>query len=256
MRPAKPSEIPDRIRELVKQGCPPMVASRKALREVAAARARSAAPNTTPPHSTPSPEDELAGMAGRGEDVPTDQPKKKALTLTRADLARVAKKRKTPIETLRRQAEKAGYTVVDDSPRPVTADSWRVTGDGGATLHSVVIPGTVAGVAGVFQERTLDERGQPKTGLSLDEMLDRLRQDARFHWLESTDDLIDAIVYASRHPISVDVFPGTTELKEYLGMDPATAWWEDSWQAPQEQATISPGSPLPPPVVTLLLFLI
>ena len=106
--------------------------------------------------------------------------------------------------------------------------------------------GTVAGVTGVFRERTLDERGQPKTGLTLDEMLDWLRQDARFQWLESTDDLIDAIVYASRYAIPVDVFPGTAELKESLGIDTATAWWADSWQAPQEQATISETSEAAP----------
>ena len=34
-----------------------------------------------------------------------------------------------------------------------------------------VVKNAVAGVTGVFQERTLDASGQPKTGLTLDEML-------------------------------------------------------------------------------------
>ena len=55
----------------------------------------------------------------------TTAKEKKALTVTLKDLARVAAKRKVPVEALRRQAEKAGYTVVDEGPRPIRVESDR-----------------------------------------------------------------------------------------------------------------------------------
>ena len=258
MRATKPREIPDRIRELVKQGCPPMLASRKALREVAAARARSAEPNTAPPPSTRLREDESADTAGRRGARPP------AKRVTTVELQRLADRLGTMLDVQRGRAVKAGYTVAE-STAPLPPPAFGARGGQSTRQSAVGSPeprtlstadgltaefnrlkegahgGAVAGVVGVFQARTLDEHGQPKSGLTLDEMLDRLRQNPNFQWLETTDDLIAAIAYANRHSRPI-VFPDTMELKEYLGIDPATKWWEDSWLAPQEQPTISETS--------------
>ena len=225
MRARKPSEIPNRIRELVKQGCPPLLASRKALREVAAARARNAARSVTPSPATQRPDDEPADTTGRnGEHAP-------AKRVTRATLQRMADRLGTTLEVQHGRAIKAGYIVTDSraaSPAPKAASPGRLTAEF-KKLKDGDHGGTVAGVAGVFQPRTLDEHGQPQSGLTLEEMLARLRKNPSFRWLESTEDLRDAIVFASR-PAKSNVLLDATDLKEYLGIDTATAWWEDSWQ--------------------------
>lgn len=71
------------------------------------------------------------------------------------------------------------------------------------------------GVAGVFQE----------AGLTPDAMVEALRQDARFDYIEDINGLIDAIDEAMRARSSADVFPGTAELLEQ-GVKPGTRWWD------------------------------
>lgn len=94
--------------------------------------------------------------------------------------------------------------------------------------------GALAGVQRVFRaKRTLDERGQIVSGLSFDEMVTALRQDARFAWLENTDMLIEAIDDAIRHPTS-DALPTTKELAKALGFRPDVAWWRQPLPEPSE----------------------
>lgn len=89
--------------------------------------------------------------------------------------------------------------------------------------------GNFAGVAGVFRQRRL---GDSLHGVSVDEMVTRLRQDPEFAHIESTDDLITALDDASRlgHVgVKGQSFPGTDELAKRAGISSHTRWWDESW---------------------------
>lgn len=91
--------------------------------------------------------------------------------------------------------------------------------------------GAVHGIQKVFRAvRELDDRGQPKSGLGFDVMVQRLQQDPRFAWIENENMLIDAIDEAIRNPPAADTFPGTAELRADVQMDPRVAWWKNSWR--------------------------
>lgn len=91
--------------------------------------------------------------------------------------------------------------------------------------------GALNGIAGVFRaSQELDDRGAPKTGLGFDVMVQRLQQDPRFAWVDSTQTLMDAIDEAVRNPPAADTFPGNAELKADVNMDPRAAWWRQSWR--------------------------
>lgn len=98
--------------------------------------------------------------------------------------------------------------------------------------------GRVKGIQ-VFRARTLDDRGAPKTGLGFDVMVQRLQQDPRFQWIGDTNTLIDAIDDAVRHDALYEegVYPGSDQLASELGIDPATAWWQDPWRPGAQPAT-------------------
>lgn len=70
-------------------------------------------------------------------------------------------------------------------------------------------------------------------GQTPDDMATSLaRQDPRFAHITDRDALIQAVEDALRADADVDTLPGTAELAP-LGIDPATAWWRDSWQTSQ-----------------------
>ncbi len=74
----------------------------------------------------------------------------------------------------------------------------------------------------------------PKRGLSFDVALQNLHQDDRFKWIETTDDLMDAIHEAINHEAlhNENVFPGSDTLTRDLGIDVDTKWWTDSRVTP------------------------
>lgn len=79
----------------------------------------------------------------------------------------------------------------------------------GTTLHPRAAFGIVAGVRGVFNEK----------GLSVDDMLTSLRQEPRFAYLETLDDLLEEVrAAAMADPIRL----ASEQLREGLG----ERWWE------------------------------
>jgi GNAT superfamily N-acetyltransferase len=106
--------------------------------------------------------------------------------------------------------------------------------------------GSLLEVPGVFKDtRALDARGAPVSGLSFDEMVTALRQDPRFAWLETPDDLYAALTDASREEVTRDTLPGTEELGPAFNIHPGQAWWQDRWRAPEaeveeEEPTFNP----------------
>lgn len=95
---------------------------------------------------------------------------------------------------------------------------------------------TYRGVAGVFQEE----------GLTPDGMVEALRQDQRFEYIEDINALLVAIDEALRAEADVDTLPGTAELGE-LNIVPGTRWWADE-EGLAEEALYGPlQQPAPAP---------
>jgi hypothetical protein len=67
-----------------------------------------------------------------------------------------------------------------------------------------------------------------ENGLSLDGMLEALRQDPKWQFLESTNDLLDALDEISRAPDDGAGYrvPDLEEALRQTGVEPGTKWWE------------------------------
>lgn len=85
----------------------------------------------------------------------------------------------------------------------------------------------------VFRAKTEYRLGNvPTSGHELGGMLEILRQEPRFAWLENTNMLVDAIGAALRErpgDVAGGTLPGTDELRSLLQIKTDEQWWRDPW---------------------------
>ncbi len=88
--------------------------------------------------------------------------------------------------------------------------------------------GSLGGVKGVFQKKGKGGSFR-STGLSIDDMLTSLHPDPKFRQIETVDQLLDRLDDIGRMPVSnaTEDLPGTNELKDTLGIDPSSPWWQN-----------------------------
>lgn len=141
-----------------------------------------------------------------------------------------------PVDLLRRIADLGGIGERDDG-KGLHGELERLRdgakGKGGAW-------GRFAGMPGIFRARTFDDKGAPATGLPLDVMVQRLQQDDRFAWINSPDDLLNALDDINRDGAeSADLLPGSETLRDAVGVDLDSDWWRERWRPAAAQAEAS-----------------
>lgn len=85
--------------------------------------------------------------------------------------------------------------------------------------------GAVSGIPGVFRN----------DGLTLEQMVEKLRQDPAYQHIRDVDDLVDLLhtaIFGTTNMAAQGIPPSESQLREQLGIDTSTTWWKDSWREP------------------------